>query len=125
MHAPRQHRKRMAAVAAAATAAGLLTGAMLLGYEAGDHSGPSTDRSGGASAGVTPAGVTPAGVTPAEARTGSIHFVGDEGGGEGGEGGGTVIGVPLERDGTARSGGSGGSADASGFVGGPDVIAAS
>ncbi|MEU9028288.1 hypothetical protein AB0D46_12240 [Streptomyces sp. NPDC048383] len=117
MHAPRQHRKRLAAVAAAATAAGLLTGAMLLGYEAGDHSGPSTDRSGGASAGMAPAGVP-----PTEARTGSIHFVGGEGGDEGG---GTVVGVPLERDGTARSGGSGGSADASGFVGGPDVIAAS
>ncbi|MGW6866209.1 hypothetical protein [Streptomyces sp. NPDC054901] len=101
MRAPLKHRKRLAAVAAAAAATGLLTGAMLLGYEAGDHAGRSTGHDGGTATVVTPAG----------ARTGSIHFVGDEGG--------TVVGVPLDRAGSA------GSAGTSGFVGGPDVIAAS
>ncbi|MFF3016476.1 hypothetical protein [Streptomyces sp. NPDC057939] len=100
MRAPLKHRKRLAAVAAATAATGLLTGAMLLGYEVGDHAERSTGHDGGAAV-----------VTPAGARTGSIHFVGDEGG--------TVVGVPLDHGGAA------GSAGASGFAGVPDVIAAS
>ncbi|MET9607198.1 hypothetical protein ABZZ17_19275 [Streptomyces sp. NPDC006512] len=70
----------MAAVTAAAAAAGLLTGSMLLAYAAG------------ASHAAGSAAVVPAGV-----RTGSVHAVEDEGAG------GTVVGVPFAP--AARSGG--------------------